>query len=486
MATNLAYNKIHIFGEEQILTVSELSLAIKGQIEENFYSLKLRGEVSGIKRHTSGHTYLSLKDNDSVINAICWRGTKLGISLEDGMEIVVKGRVTSYPARSQYQFIIEEANIAGEGALLKLLNERKKLFASMGYFENRRPLPKFPRLIGIVTSRTGAVLQDMRHRLEDRYPFCQVLVWPTNVQGTGAADQIASAIRGFNFMTDRRPDILIVARGGGSIEDLWPFNEEIVVRATFESKIPVISAIGHETDTTLIDYASDLRAPTPTAAIELATPVLSEVRLQISDNGNRMQHLLMRVVQEQANRLLATRRLSSLYHSFVISTTQKFDDRVDRLFLSIENFVNAESLRLCSRKLISLQSYLNLKKQKFENSVELLNKILGAYLCRIAEKSSTLSIKLGSLDQYVMLKKQGFESFSNSFEKLRKNYMSQYIERFRSMINRLEQSSFKKILEKGFCFITDNLGRTIETKRDFEEALPNGVTLHFTDGCVKI
>ena len=246
---------------------------------------------------------MSLKDNDSVINAICWRGTKLNLQLEEGMEIVVKGRVTSYPARSQYQFIIEEASIAGEGALLKLLNERKKLFSSLGYFNNKRKLPKFPQLIGIITSKTGAVLQDMRHRLEDRYPFCNVLVWSVNVQGGGAAEQVAAAIRGFNFMTEKHPDILIVARGGGSIEDLWPFNEEVVVKAVFESRIPVISAIGHETDTTLIDYAADLRAPTPTAAIELATPVLSEIKTQLLDNSFRMNNFIQRIVREFSSRI---------------------------------------------------------------------------------------------------------------------------------------------------------------------------------------
>ena len=442
MASNLA-EKIHIFGDEKILTVTELSQAIKGTIEENFYSLKLQGEVSGLKRHSSGHTYLSLKDNDSVINAICWRGTKLSIALEDGMEIVVKGKVTSYPARSQYQFIIEEANIAGEGALLKLLNERKKFFASRGYFANNRPLPKFPQLIGIVTSKTGAVLQDMRHRLEGRYPFCRVLVWSVNVQGAGAAEQIASAVRGFNFMTENRPDVLIVARGGGSIEDLWAFNEEIVIKAVFESKIPVVSAVGHETDTTLIDYASDLRAPTPTAAIELATPVLSEIKLQIADNINRIQHSMLRIVKEQANRVSAVARYLSSASTFIINITQKFDDRSERLSMAIKNFMNKSELALNARRLISPQNYINLKTQKFNATLQFFNK-------------------------------------------LRKNYLIRYFDRFETMSNRLEQSSFKKILSKGFCFITDEAGKTVETKTTFEQIRKNDLTLHFQDGIAKI
>ena len=177
MEGNLA-SKIHFFDDEKILTVTELSRAIKGTVEENFNSLKIQGEVSGLKLHSSGHTYFSLKDNDSLINAICWRGTKISVALEEGMEIVAKGRVTTYPGRSTYQFIVEEANIAGEGAWLKIFNERKKLYESMGYFANKRPIPKFPQLIGIVTSKTGAVLHDMENRLKDRYPFCKVLVLP--------------------------------------------------------------------------------------------------------------------------------------------------------------------------------------------------------------------------------------------------------------------------------------------------------------------
>lgn len=422
MSSNLAEN-LHIFEDKKILTVTELSLAIKSQIENNFPSLWLQGEVSGLNHHSSGNTYLSLKDNNnSVIDAVCWRGTKLGITLEDGMEIVAKGRVTTYPARSRYQFIIEEANIAGEGALLKLLNERKKLFEARGYFANKRPIPKFPEIIGIVTSKTGAVLQDMRHRLEDRYPFCHVVVWPVNVQGAESAEQIASAVRGFNLLTDKRPDILIVARGGGSIEDLWSFNEEVVVRAVFESKIPVISAIGHETDTTLIDYAADLRAPTPTAAIELTTPVLSEVKSQFQRNMSRMRNL---------------------FENFAMERTQRFDDKSERLILSVTN-------------------YLKDKETKLEAK------------------------KLPSLYQFICLKRKEFERHSDSYNKLSDNYFQKLKEKITILGNRLEQASFLKILAKGFCFITGQSGNTIETKTAFENARSDDMTIHFQDGNVKI
>jgi exodeoxyribonuclease VII large subunit len=444
MSSNFAFDKsLHIFGDEKIFTVSELSYAIKGEIENNFLDIKIRGEVSGLKNHSSGHTYLSLKDDDSVINAICWRGTKIGFPLEDGMEIIVKGRVTTYPARSQYQFIIEEANIAGEGALLKLLNERKKHFASLGYFEKKREIPKFPNIIGIITSKTGAVLQDMRHRLEDRYPCCYVVIWPVNVQGAIAAEQVSSAIRGFNFMTEKRPDVLIVARGGGSIEDLWPFNEEIVVKAVFDSKIPVISAIGHETDTTLIDYASDLRAPTPTAAIELVTPVLSEVKLQVAKNSLRMITSLNRIVREFSLRIdSAIKRLMSSQF-LIIAISQRFDDKIDKFFVAIENFIKRAELKLQSKKMINLESY-------------------------------------------ILLKKQSYESVATLFVKLLRTYLDKHFSKMESLSARLEQGSFKKILKKGFCFLTDKFEKPIETKIEFEKVKGNDVIIHFQDGTANI
>ncbi len=443
MQTNLAYDQLKIFENEKIFSISELSFAIKGEIESRFRSIKIQGEVSGLKKHSSGHTYLSLKDNESVINAICWRGTKINFPLEDGMEVVVKGRVTSYPARSQYQFIIEEASIAGEGALLKLLNERKKLFASLGYFDKKQPLPKFPKIIGIVTSKTGAVLQDMRHRLEDRYPFCQVLVWSVNVQGTNAAEQVAKAIRGFNFMIEKRPDILIVARGGGSIEDLWPFNEEVVVKAVYDSRIPIISAIGHETDTTLIDYASDLRAPTPTAAIELATPVLDDVKTQIYEYATRLQSTLSRILRESNNRLSICAKCFTSSQFAIISISQKFDDKSEKLNLVVSNFIQKEILKLNG-------------------------------------------IKVPSLKNYITVKKQAFESIKNRFGRISKSFVERYIDRASSMFMRLEQGSFKKVLERGFCFITNSNGQTIESKEDFIKQKEFGVSIHFKDGFIGI
>src|SRR5262249_6361509 len=261
-------------------TVSEISAAVKRTLEGTFERVRVRGEVSKPNYHGSGHPYLSLKDENAVIDACAWRATvgRLKLRLEHGMEVIVTGRVTSYPGSSKYQIVIESVELAGEGALLKMLEDRKKKLASEGLFDaaRKKPLPFLPEVIGVITSPTGAVIRDILHRIEERFPR-RVILWPVVVQGENAAAQIASAIAGFNAIEEGsavpRPDVLIVARGGGSLEDLMAFNEEVVVRAAAASRIPLISAVGHETDTTLIDFASDLRAPTPTAAAEMAVPV---------------------------------------------------------------------------------------------------------------------------------------------------------------------------------------------------------------------
>ncbi|HWV82843.1 MAG TPA: exodeoxyribonuclease VII large subunit, partial [Hyphomicrobiaceae bacterium] len=262
------------------LTVSELSNAIKRALEDNFGFVRLRGEISGYRGpHASGHCYFSLKDDKAKIEAVIWRGVfqKLRFRPEEGLEVIATGKVTSYPGSSKYQIVIEALEPAGVGALMALLDERRRKLAAEGLFaeERKRPLPFLPRVVGIVTSPTGAVIRDMLHGFEERYPT-RVIVWPVRVQGETSAKEVAAAIRGFNGLPPDgplpRPDVLIVARGGGSLEDLWGFNEEIVVRAAAESAIPLISAVGHETDWTLIDLAADARAPTPTKAAEWAVP----------------------------------------------------------------------------------------------------------------------------------------------------------------------------------------------------------------------
>src|SRR5215469_7742286 len=287
-------------------TVSEISQAVKRTLETDFGHVRVRGEISGCKRVASGHCYLTLKDAESNLDGVIWRTGfgRLAVKPEDGMDVVCTGRITTYPGRSKYQLIIEAIELAGVGALLKLLEERKKKLVAEGLFDEsrKRKLPFLPDVIGVVTSPTGAVIRDILHRLADRFPR-RVLVWPVAVQGEGAAAQVAAAIAGFNRLAPSgavpRPDLIIVARGGGSLEDLMAFNEEGVVRAVSASTIPLISAVGHETDTTLIDHASDRRAPTPTAAAEMAVPVRLDLVAELDGKAARLTRGLSRVFDER-------------------------------------------------------------------------------------------------------------------------------------------------------------------------------------------
>ncbi|MGQ0526814.1 MAG: exodeoxyribonuclease VII large subunit [Alphaproteobacteria bacterium] len=290
-------------------SVSELAGGLKRTLEEAYGHVRVRGELSRVSVAASGHMYSTLKDAQAAIDAVCWRGTlsKLSVKPEEGLEVVCTGRITTYPARSNYQLIIDLMELAGAGALLKLLEERKKRLAAEGLFDaaRKKKLPFLPGVIGVVTSPTGAVIRDILHRLEDRMPR-HVIVWPVLVQGAGAAEAVAAAVNGFQTIHEHglpRPDLLIVARGGGSLEDLMPFNEEIVARAVAASSIPIISAVGHETDTTLCDYAADVRAPTPTGAAEMAVPVRVQLLAQVLDTQRRLYTGLSRLIDHARQRL---------------------------------------------------------------------------------------------------------------------------------------------------------------------------------------
>ncbi len=321
-----------------IYSVSEISAAIKRTMEDTYSRVRIRGEVSGLRKPGSGHLYMDLKDADGIIAAVCWRGVaaRLGVAPEDGIEIIVTGRITTYGPASKYQIIIEDVELAGEGALLKLIEERRKKLAAEGLFDEdaKRPLPFLPDVIGVVTSPTGAVIRDILHRLEDRFPR-HVVIWPVRVQGKGAAVEIAAGIRGFNALVPggpvARPDVIIVARGGGSIEDLMAFNEEVVVRAAADSQIPLISAVGHETDVTLIDFAADRRAPTPTAAAEMAVPVRMELAAQVTENGRRLDGTMMRMVDDAQRQLGQLWRIAGDPNRLVEEAAQRLDDRTERL-----------------------------------------------------------------------------------------------------------------------------------------------------------
>ncbi len=308
-------------------------------VEGVFGRLRVRGEVSNLKRPSSGHWYFDLKDTDSIIASVCWRSTaiRLRTQLEDGIEIIATGRLTTYPGRSQYQLVVDHAELAGAGALLKVVEERRKKLAAEGLFDRtrKRPLPSLPTVVGVVTSPTGAVFRDILHRLRDRFPR-RVLLWPVSVQGAAAAPEIAAAIHGFNRLgagTVPKPDVLIIARGGGSMEDLWAFNEEVVVRAIAASTIPTISAIGHETDTTLADFAADVRAPTPTAAAELAVPVRAELIATTRGLSGRLFNGTVRALDRRRERLIGLARGLRGPRELLDLATQRLDHaglRLDR------------------------------------------------------------------------------------------------------------------------------------------------------------
>jgi exodeoxyribonuclease VII large subunit len=314
-------------------TVTELSSALKRTVEDAYGHVRVRGEISGFRgAHSSGHCYFALKDEGAKIEAVIWKGThgRMRFKPQEGLEVIATGKLTTYPGSSKYQIVIESIEPAGVGALMALMEERKRKLGAEGLFDESRKqlLPWLPEVIGVVTSPTGAVIRDILHRLADRFPR-RVLVWPVKVQGDGSAEQIAAAIHGFNALPEGgkipRPDLLIVARGGGSLEDLWSFNEEIVVRAAAESMIPLISAVGHETDITLIDFAADRRAPTPTAAAEMAVPVRAELFVEISAYERRMMLCWQRAQESRRNELRAATRALPAASELLAIPRQRLD-----------------------------------------------------------------------------------------------------------------------------------------------------------------
>ena len=320
------------------LTITQISSALKRTVEGQFGFVRLRGELSGVKRAASGHVYCALKDDKSVLDGVMWRGNagRLAFAPEDGLEVIASGKLTTYAGRSKYQIVIDTLEIAGEGALLALLEKTRARLQAEGLFDpaRKRPLPFLPRVIGVVTSPTGSVIRDILHRLADRFPS-HVIVWPVAVQGQGSAEQVAQAIRGFDALDAggavARPDVVIVARGGGSIEDLWSFNEEAVVRAIADCSIPIISAVGHETDTTLADYAADHRAPTPSAAAERTVPVRRDLEAGLADLALRQRRAIYRPIDLGRERLEARLARRPRPEQLLEQSAQRLDELSDRL-----------------------------------------------------------------------------------------------------------------------------------------------------------
>ncbi len=373
-------------------SVSEISNSIKNTLEDSFGYVRVRGEISGLQQPTSGHIYFNLKDENAVIRGIIWKSnvSRIGFRPEDGLEVVCSGKLTTgyserYPGRSDYSIHVDTLKPAGEGALMALLEERKKKFKLEGLFDeqHKKNIPFLPETIGIITSPTGAVIKDILHRLEERFP-CEVLLWPVPVQGDDASALITNAVKGFNEMKEsqnlRPPDVIIIARGGGSIEDLWAFNEEDIVRSVFASKIPIISAVGHETDTTLIDFVSDLRAPTPTAAAELCTPVREELRNDLQDYQKKLSNLIRSYLDER--KFILNMTSDKLPTSLKLSTSQlykNFQGTSSRLNIRILNeqlsLRNGNLANLTKRLIKSKNIYFDVQKDKILSVNKLLESL---------------------------------------------------------------------------------------------------------------
>jgi len=431
-----------------ILSVGEISQALKRHVEQAFGFVRVRGEISGFTRAPSGHIYLSLKDETAVLTGVCWRGTasRLSLSPDDGMEVVVTGRLTTYPGRSQYQIVVESMELAGEGALLKLLEDRKKRLADEGLFDadRKKPLPYLPTVIGVVTSPTGAVIQDILHRLGDRFPR-RVLIWPVLVQGQGAAEQVAAAIRGFGDLAPGgavpRPDVLIVARGGGSLEDLWAFNEEAVVRAAADCAIPLISAVGHETDTTLIDFASDVRAPTPTAAAEMAVPVRMDLVGQVATAGARLVDAMARGVTERRARLDSHVRVLPKPVRIIEEIRQRLDDWSERLGNSL-----LVGLDLRRRQVAQASGRLTVPTQK-----------IGHEASRLEAESRALAAAARAALRDCRSRLDGVAAM-------------------------LDSLSYQRVLERGFVLVHGRDGQPVARAKDLKPGMAIG--LEFSDGPV--
>jgi exodeoxyribonuclease VII large subunit len=429
-------------------TVSEISHALKRSIEDRFGHVRVRGEISGFRgAHSSGHCYFSLKDEGAKLDAVIWRGsfTRLRSKLQEGLEVIATGKLTSYPGKSSYQIIIENVEPAGVGALMALLEERRRKLAAEGLFdaERKKPLPYLPQSIGVITSPTGAVIRDILHRLNDRFPR-HVLVWPVRVQGETAAVEVVNAINGFNAMA-QKPDLLIVARGGGSLEDLWPFNDEAIVRAVAASGIPIISAIGHETDTTLIDHAADWRAPTPTAAAERAVPVRVDLLAEAASLLARQRRAIARVMQDRKLRLQSAGRALPKPDDMLAIARQRVDAAASRLAPSLKSNVQRHGLML-------------------------------------ARSAGRLS--LNALQTRVTEARRRLPEVSSRSERALRQLLAKRRDRFAGEAKLLQAMSYKSVLARGFAVVRDGEGKpvraatTIKTNATLE--------IEFADGKVNV
>lgn len=427
------------------ISVGDLSLAIKNTIEGAFGFVRVRGELSKVTLAKSGHLYTALKDDVAVLDAVCWKGTvmRLGIKPEEGMEVVCTGRLTTYPGRSNYQLVIESMELAGVGAILKMLEERKKKLAAEGLFDasRKKPLPYLPRTIGVVTSPTGAVIRDILHRIADRFP-CHVIVWPAVVQGATAAAEVVRGIEGLNAWPTP-PDLIIVARGGGSFEDLMPFNDEAVVRAAAASKVPLISAVGHETDVTLIDFAADMRAPTPTGAAEMAVPVRENLLAQVLDDEQRLLQTMVQRLEAAREKIISLARPLASPARILEAPTQRLDRAAMQAEHGFERSLARSESKLARLALRTPADVVNAATLKLKNA---------------GERMKLLEAKM-------------FDKSARDVD---------------ALARMLESLSFKKVLERGYAVLRDEDGKLVGRKKSVSVGKAATVTLYDGDIGVEI
>lgn len=472
-------------------SVAELSADLKRTVEETYSRVRVRGEISQPKLAGSGHCYLRLKDDTAVIDGIIWKGSyqKLTVRPEEGLEVIATGRLTTYPGRSSYQIVIDSLELAGEGALLKMLEERRRRLAAEGLFDpaRKKRRPFLPRCIGVVTSPTGAVIRDILHRLRDRFPV-PVLVWPVLVQGDGAAQQVANAVAGFNALPPDgpipRPDLLIVARGGGSLEDLMAFNEEVTVRAVAASRIPVISAVGHETDTTLCDFAADLRAPTPTGAAEMAVPVRLDLLAQVRDDGQRLHGATRRLLEDRAMRLEGLARGLPPVDRMIEDYAQRLDDRWERLGTAARMTVDRRAamvgqlgarLRSPAEQIAAKQGQLAQAAQGLDGAVRYTLKDRDARLTAVSGR-----LRPDAVARDVTRHQRDLDSLWARLGTAAARSLPEAERRLTAAAERLAVNSYQGILDRGYVVVRDDSGQVIDSRAPLKGG--EAVTLQFRDG----
>lgn len=472
-------------------TVSEISGAVKRTLETTFGRVRVRGELTEVKRYPSGHIYLSLKDENSKISGIVWKNSVRGLGMvpENGTEVIATGRVTAYGERSSYQLIIERMEYAGVGALLARIEMIRQRLAAEGIFDadRKRPLPGLPRVIGVVTSERGAVIQDIKITISRRFPTT-ILVWPVPVQGEGAADRIAAAIAGFDAMPAGgeipRPDVLIVARGGGSLEDLMAFNEEIVIRAAAACSIPLISAVGHETDTTLIDFVSDRRAPTPTAAAEMAIPARSDLIADLAHKASRLIGALNRLAQESRLRLSRVERGIPDLPALLGSARQRLDDRSERAILALPSLVARRRVILTSveRRLPDPRSLTSAARETVRDR-DLRLRLSGPGLLTARRSGLELTSQRlgGSVHRALtMLHGKADRVMGRLSEAPLRSSLREARAHFAGLGPRLEAASPMALLQRGYVLVTNPAGVPVTSAASVK---PGGkLRLHFGDG----